>query len=773
MNMLEGLNDRQREAVLYGDGPMLILAGAGSGKTRVLTNRIAWLIHEKQVKPWNILAITFTNKAAGEMRERVNHMVGFGAESIWVSTFHSMCCRILRRHIDRLGYTGSFVIYDTDDQKTLMKDVCRRLDINTKLTKERALLNRISAAKNELIDADDYAEMNSYDYMGRKVSDAYAEYQRSLKKNNALDFDDLLMLTVELFERCPEILASYKDQFQYILVDEYQDTNTAQFRMIELLAGKGGNLCVVGDDDQSIYRFRGANIRNILSFEEVYPKAKVVRLEQNYRSTQSILDTANSVIANNVGRKEKRLWTDNGRGKTVVYRQFESGFEEAEFIADEIRRRTSSGESSLGDFAVLYRTNAQSRVLEEKLLLANVPYQIIGGVNFYARKEIKDILSYLKILDNPSDDLAVRRIINVPRRGIGAATINKLQTMADEQGVSFYSVLSRANTLPGFAKGTVAKLEGFMSVIEPLRAQAEEGRIVPLLKELLERTGYVEDLKAEGSDEAKDRIGNIDELISKAAVYDQSEGENSLNDFLSEVALVAEIDNLEDGSRRVTLMTLHSAKGLEFPVVYLTGMEENTFPSYMSLVAEDSEEEVEEERRLCYVGITRAMKELTLTSAQRRMVRGQMQYNMVSRFIEEIPPELLDSNGSAYLAGMSARGSLSSSERSRMEVSRGYSGREYRRMDEYGPDFGENSFGSIGKAKKKTSALPKYDMSQFKVKKADQLEYTVGDRVRHIKFGEGTVRDIHNGEKDFEVTVNFDKAGVKKMFAAFAKLKKI
>ncbi len=771
MSILEGLNDRQTEAVVYGDGPLLILAGAGSGKTRVLTNRIAWLIHEKGVKPWNILAITFTNKAAGEMRERVDKMVGFGAESIWVSTFHSMCCRILRRHIDRLGYTGSFVIYDTDDQKTLMKDVCKRLDIDTKMTKERALLNRISAAKNELIDPEGYAAINSYDFMGRKVSDAYTEYQRSLKKNNALDFDDLLMLTVELFERCPEILASYKEQFQYILVDEYQDTNTAQFRIIELLAGKNGNLCVVGDDDQSIYRFRGANIRNILSFEEVYPKAKVVRLEQNYRSTQSILDAANSVIAHNVGRKEKRLWTENGTGKTVAFRQFESGFEEAEFVADEIRRRTSSGEYSLGDFAVLYRTNAQSRLLEEKLLLANVPYQIIGGVNFYARKEIKDLISYLKILDNPSDDLAVRRIINVPKRGIGATTINKVQALADEEGISFYDVLRRAGSLPGFAKGTVAKLEGFMSVMEPLRQTAQEGKITPLLKELLERTGYVEELKAEGTDEAKDRIGNIDELISKAAVYDQSEGETSLNDFLSEVALVAEIDNLDDGSRRVTLMTLHSAKGLEFPVVYLTGMEENTFPSYMSLTADDSEEEVEEERRLCYVGITRAMKELTLTCAQRRMVRGQMQYNMVSRFVEEIPPQLLETSGSAYLAGMSARSSLSSSDRSRMEVSRGYTGREYRRTDEYGPDFGGSS--SWGSSAKKKSTLPRYDMSQFKVKKADHLEYEVGDRVRHIKFGEGVVQSIKNGEKDFEVTVDFDRAGVKKMFAAFAKLKRI
>ncbi len=779
MHALEGLNEQQQEAVRHYEGPLLILAGAGSGKTRVLTNRIAWLIDEKQVNPWNILAITFTNKAAGEMRERVDRMVGVEGQSIWVSTFHSMCARILRQHGEVLGYKQSFAIYDTDDQKTLMKDICKRLEIDTKILKESAILNHISSAKNELIGPKEYASMSTGRWEESRIANAYTAYQEALKKNNAMDFDDLLMQTVELFKKSSEVLSYYQNRFRFIMVDEYQDTNTAQFKLIEQLAGEQANLCVVGDDDQSIYRFRGANIQNILSFEQIWPKAKVIKLEQNYRSTQNILDVANAVITNNRGRKRKTLWTENKTGEKVRLREFGSAYEEAEFVADEIRRRSATGQASYQDFAVLYRTNAQSRLLEEKLLYANVPYQIVGGTNFYARREIKDLLSYLKTIDNALDDLAVRRIINVPKRGIGAATINKIQTYADINNLSFFEALGRSREIPGIGRSAV-KTEGFYDFIRSLRAQADEGSLTDLLKEVIERTEYVEELKKEGTDEAKDRIENIDELISKAASYVQGTDEPSLSGFLEEVSLVAQIDEMDDNVSRVTLMTLHSAKGLEFPYVYLTGMEDGIFPSYMSIVSEDAPEELEEERRLCYVGITRAMRELTLTCAQSRMLRGQTQYNKKSRFLEEIPEELLDENGSAYLGGMSARRSISSAEQSRMRTGYG--------------SFGSGSYSSVGhsgynaessdnwfelnssRAKKSAADAAKtrktYNLDEFKVQKSDHLDYGVGDRVVHVKFGEGTVQNIKEGGRDFEVTVLFDKAGVKKMFAAFAKLKK-
>ncbi len=758
MQALEGLNPQQHEAAMHYEGPLLILAGAGSGKTRVLTNRIAWLIDEKGVNPWNILAITFTNKAAGEMRERVNNMVGVGADSIWVSTFHSMCARILRQHAGLLGYERSFAIYDTDDQKTLMKEICKRLNIDSKILKENTILNKISSLKNELITPEEYLKNAGSGWETSRIAAAYVEYQKALKKNNAMDFDDLLFRTVELLRRQEEVRHYYQDRFQFIMVDEYQDTNTAQFRLIEQLAGARANLCVVGDDDQSIYRFRGANIQNILNFEKVWPSAKVIKLEQNYRSTQNILDVANAVIANNIGRKRKTLWTANGKGDKVRLRSFTSAYEEAEFVADEIRRQALRNQQPYNDFAILYRTNAQSRLLEEKLLLANVPYQIVGGINFYARKEIKDILCYLKTIDNAQDDLAVRRIINIPKRGIGSVTIGKIQTYADINGLSFFEALSRSDEIPGIGK-SAAKTMGFVDFIRVLRAQAAEGSITDLLKEIIDKTGYVMELQNEGTDEAKDRIANIDELISKAAAYQQSTNEPALSDFLEEISLVAQIDDLDEGVSRVTLMTLHSAKGLEFPIVYLTGMEDGIFPSYMSIVSDDAKEEIEEERRLCYVGITRAKQELTLTLAQSRMLRGQTQYNSPSRFLKEIPKELIDENGSTYVGGMSARRSISSSEQSRMRISRGYAG-----GDSYG-----GSYRNGAAQKPKTS----YSMSDFKISKADHLEYAEGDRVKHIKFGEGTVQTITDGGKDYEVTVNFDKGGVKKMFAAFAKLKKV
>ena len=732
------LNKEQQEAVQCTEGPLLILAGAGSGKTRVLTYRIAHLIEDCGVNPWNILAITFTNKAAGEMRERVDRIVGYGSESVWVSTFHSACVRILRRYIDRLGYDTNFTIYDTEDQKTVMKDVCRRLELDSKLYKERAVLSVISNAKNEYISPNEFQLQVRGDFRMEKMAQAYLEYQKELKKNNALDFDDLLVKTVELFQSCPDVLESYQERFRYIMVDEYQDTNTVQFKLISILAKKYHNLCVVGDDDQSIYKFRGANLKNILDFEEVFPDAQVVKLEQNYRSTKHILDTANAVIAHNRGRKEKALWTENGEGEPVFFQQFQTGYDEAEYVAGEIRKKVKNGEGEYKDFAVLYRTNAQSRLFEEKFLYANIPYKLIGGVNFYSRKEIKDILAYLKTIDNGKDDLAVRRIINVPKRGIGNVSLNKVQSYAESMGMSFFEALEDAEHVPGLGRASI-KIQPFVTLIHELRLRLADMSLEELIEEILDRTGYSQELKDEDTDEAKARLENIDEFISKAVSYEEGEEHPSLSGFLEEVALVADIDSLEESDNRVLLMTLHSAKGLEFPYVFLAGMEDGLFPSYMSIAADNPVEEIEEERRLCYVGITRAMKELTLTCARVRMIRGENQYNNISRFIREIPPELLGKKSVVPPAP---------------KVQAPPKDTPYQKAKE--------AF------KTKT-----FDPNQFKVVKADSLDYTVGDRVSHIKFGQGTVLEIADGGRDFEVKVEFDNYGVKRMFASFAKLKKV
>lgn len=649
MSIYDKLNEPQREAVYHTDGPLLILAGAGSGKTRVLTHRIAYLIGERDVNPWNILAITFTNKAAEEMRQRVDNLVGFGAESVWVSTFHSACVRILRRFIDRLGYENHFTIYDTDDQKTLIKEVCRKVDVDTKVFKERSLLSAISSAKNEMILPDEFELNAGGDFAKMKIAKVYREYEAQMRANNALDFDDLLVKTVQLLQTQPDVLESYQERFRYIMVDEYQDTNTVQFQLVSLLAGKYKNLCVVGDDDQSIYKFRGANIRNILDFEHEFPDAKVIKLEQNYRSTGNILNAANSVIANNRGRKEKSLWTENGEGELIRLRQFDTAFDEADFIGEDIKSAVRQG-GSYNDSAVLYRTNAQSRLLEEKFIAMNIPYKIVGGVNFYARREIKDLLAYLKTIDNGRDDVAVRRIINVPKRGIGLTTINRIQESATERGIGFYEALLAPGLIAGVGR-SATKLDSFAALIEYFKTLAEEMNITDLLQEVIEKTGYIESLENEDKEEAKTRKENIDELISKAATYEEScqdkDEKATLSGFLEEVALVADIDSLDEDQEYVVLMTLHSAKGLEFPRVYLAGMEDGLFPGYMSINAGDREE-LEEERRLCYVGITRAEQELTLTSARRRMVHGETQYNPMSRFVKEIPRELLDTGNKKF-----------------------------------------------------------------------------------------------------------------------------
>ena len=767
MSLLDALNEPQRQAVMATDGPLLILAGAGSGKTRVLTHRTAYLIEECGVNPYNIMAITFTNKAAGEMRERIDQMVGYGSESIWVCTFHSTCVRILRRYIDRLGFGTNFTIYDSDDQKTLMKDICKRLEIDTKMYKEKMFLSAISSAKDELIDPIEFETRAAGDYVKRKQAQVYREYQQALKQNNALDFDDLIMKTVELFKLDKEVLASYQDRFRYIMVDEYQDTNTAQFELIRLLALKYQNLCVVGDDDQSIYKFRGANIYNILNFEHHFPDATVIKLEQNYRSTQNILDAANAVIANNQGRKEKRLWTDNGAGDKITFEQLDTAAEEADFVARDIARRVRKGEYQYKDCAILYRTNAQSRLFEERFITANIPYKIFGGVNFYARKEVKDLLAYLKTIDNGQDDLAVRRIINIPKRGIGAASINKVALYAQEQEISFYDALCVAEQVPGLGKAA-AKIRPFVLFIQSMKAKAKLLSVADLLQEVIETTGYVRELEAEGTDEAEARIENIDELISKAVDYAEGEEAPTLNGFLENVALVADIDSFDENSDYVVLMTLHSAKGLEFPNVYLAGLEDGLFPSYMSITSDNSQAEIEEERRLAYVGITRAKKNLTITSARVRMVRGQTQYGKVSRFVREIPPELL--SGKIY----ESKTKEEPIEQSTFQKAR----KAFRTVPSYGgsgygKEVGEGYGSTFHSSKATKPVYTKVENQRDFGSAGGALSYQVGDRVRHIKFGDGEVMAIVSGGRDYEVTVDFDKAGTKKMFASFAKLKKI
>ena len=743
MSIYDTLNPPQREAVAQTEGPVLILAGAGSGKTRVLTHRIAYLMDEKGVNPWNILAITFTNKAAQEMRERVDKLVGFGSESIWVSTFHSACVRILRRHIDNLGYDTNFTIYDTDDQKSLMKDVCRKMNIDTKIYKERSLLAQISHAKDELLTPDDMEMKAAGDYNMKKVASVYREYQAALRKNNALDFDDLIVKTVELFEKCGAVLEYYQERFKYIMVDEYQDTNTAQFKFISLLAQRYQNLCVVGDDDQSIYKFRGANIGNILGFEHVFPDARVILLEQNYRSTRNILNAANQVIANNTERKAKTLWTENEEGSKVHFRQFLNAYEEAEYVAGEIGKLKRNGLGNYRDCAILYRTNAQSRIFEEKFIAANIPYKLVGGVNFYARKEIKDLLCYLKTINNARDDLAVQRIINVPKRGIGATTLGRVQDYADNMGISLYEALRVAEEVPSIGR-SLSKIDGFVTFIQMLKSKADVMTVEEILQEVIDSTGYVAELEAEDTEESRARIENIDELISKTVAYQEAMEEQNqsatLSGFLEEVALVADIDTVDPDQDYVLLMTLHSAKGLEFPKVFMVGMEDGIFPSHMTISYGD-DGEMEEERRLCYVGITRAMKDLTLTCAQQRMIRGETQYNRVSRFVREIPRELVDLGHT---------------------------------IQEKKPKV-EELIPTPAKYSKMKEILQgrNYKPREFKVTKANSLDYEVGDTVRHIKFGVGIVKEIVEGGRDYEVTVEFDKVGVKKMFASFAKLKKI
>ena len=916
--LLNGLNEQQKEAVRYLDGPLLILAGAGSGKTRVLTHRIGYLI-ESGVAPWNILAITFTNKAAGEMRDRVDSLLqARAAQQVFVSTFHSMCVRLLRRDIDKLGYQKDFTIYDTDDQKTLVRNCIKNLGMDTKMYRDRAVLSIISASKNEMADAESFTASAS-DLYERGVARIYTEYEKQMRANNALDFDDLLIKTVQLFHRFPEVLEYWQERFRYIMVDEYQDTNNVQFELVRLLSERYQNLCVVGDDDQSIYKFRGANIENILSFEKTFPKAKVIKLEQNYRSTKSILNAANLVIRNNHGRKEKQLWTDNEEGMLPVYNEYDTAAGEADQIIRHAAEAAARG-TRLRDQAVLYRTNAQSRLLEEKCIERNVPYIIVGGVNFYQRKEIKDVISYLRVIANDVDDLACQRIINVPKRGIGQTTIDRVSAFAAQNEISFYTALTRPENIPGIG-AAAKKIRGFTDLITEFRRRLDQGEadIRSLIEAVRDETGYKDELEKEDPVTAETRLENIEEMINKAVSFEadhamsnaisavtafadsmssfadgmegwgnsaksdndpaddlhgdalgkafakagdpaqrgffdlilnahdsleqnlQESGRDMLAQFLEEISLVADIDRTNDSDDVLTMMTLHSAKGLEFDIVYLCGMEDGLFPSAASINAMDPEGEIEEERRLCYVGFTRARRKLFLSSARERMVNGEMRYMKVSRFIDELPDDAAEKHfktirrsGESFRGFGGYEGKMEYGLSGGSRFDNGYGGRSggsygtdsigsYSSGYGSGGDFGSRSgdreaynaynafntgggfgprtvgkYGSLdttpgrsgrgksgrasgglkgsGSGKGSLDSIPGLRKGFGQAGGSDvkqKPEYTAGDRVSHIKFGEGTVTEIKDGARDYEVTVDFDTAGTKRMLAGFAKLQKI
>jgi DNA helicase-2/ATP-dependent DNA helicase PcrA len=767
---MAGLNDMQQQACEHVDGPLLILAGAGSGKTRVITHRVAYLIDQEGVNPLNILAITFTNKAAQEMRERVNLIVGDGADRVWVSTFHSLCVRILRRYADRLGYGKSFDIYDADDQKSLVKSILKDLQIDPKRYPEKMFMSEISKAKEKYMSCDEFARKNATDFAATKVADVYTEYQNRLRKNNAMDFDDLIYKTVELFEHNPDVLDSYQNRFRYIMVDEYQDTNHIQFLMVKMLARKYKNLCVVGDDDQSIYKFRGANITNILGFEKEYPEAEVIKLEQNYRSCGNILAAANAVIQHNEGRKDKALWTDRDAGEKISFEQCDTEYVEGDMVASRIKSLVRQG-VPYRDIAILYRTNAQSRILGEKMVYNNIPYRIYGGTNFYARKEIKDVLAYLKVVNNSTDNLYFRRVVNVPKRGIGEASLGKLESYANAYGISMLEAAERAKEIPGMAARTAGKIIQFAELIASFKSMIEEQESLDTIYDrILDETGYESELIAEHTEEAMTRLENIDELRNKIVEFAEDREDTGLSEFLEEIALVSDLDSLSENDDQVKLMTLHSAKGLEFPYVFICGMEERVFPSGMALNSDDPDA-IEEERRLCYVGITRAMKKLYLSAAKERMMHGNRVYSDVSRFIREIPPLLFEHE--ADMINMARRRQQESVDRYNRGLDGGsgcldasYSGTSSGGIRNYGRSNPYNAY----KAKQPASQ-PAFGKA-FVVAGSVKPDYSVGDRVRHIKFGSGTVEQLEKGDKDYEVTVNFDRCGIRKMYASFAKLKK-
>ena len=732
MELIEGLNPQQKEAVLHTEGPLLVLAGAGSGKTRVITHRIAYLIQEKGVAPWSILSLTFTNKAAREMRDRIEALIGARVLDIWSGTFHSCCVRILRREIERIGFNRDFVIYDTGDQETLIKDCLQRLGYNDRNFPPKQVLAYIGRAKDELISPEAYSINAASDFRMRKISDIYTLYQKKLKANNALDFDDILLHTLNIFDKNPDVLAYYQDKFKYILVDEYQDTNTAQYMLVSMLAKKHRNICVVGDDDQSIYGWRGANMQNILDFEKHFHGCRVIKLEQNYRSTERILDAANNVIKNNYGRKPKLLWTKNLTGEPVyVYKAFDER-DEADFTAGMVRNAVARGDNNYGDFAVLYRINAQSRVFEDSFMKMGIPYRIIGAHKFYDRKEIKDIIAYLRVVNNPHDDISLKRIVNVPRRGIGKVTLDRAEQLAYDNGVSIYSILLEASKLSELTRAS-AKIKSFTDMLVKLRSLAEYLDLTELIKSVIDQSGIIKELEQEDTIEAKTRIENIREFQSVVLdfVRNSEEEDPGLNDFLAHVSLIADVDTMADEQDRVVLMTMHSAKGLEFPIVFLAGMEEGVFPSYRSI---GEESEMEEERRLCYVGITRAREKLFLTFTKSRTLFGNTTYNRQSRFIDEIPEDLLK-----YI---SENSDLIKSD-VRKSVTNQISADEW---------------------KQRTASF-------IKAAELNTDELVAGTRVLHKKFGAGTITAREPEGSDFKLEIDFDQFGMKRLLASYAKLK--
>jgi DNA helicase II / ATP-dependent DNA helicase PcrA len=768
--LLNGLNPEQQSAVKATDGPLLLMAGAGSGKTRVLTHRIAYLIVEKRVNPYNILAITFTNKAAREMRERIGKMMGGVAEEIWISTFHSMCVRILRRDIDRMGYNRNFTILDTGDQQSVVKGILKDKNLDPKKYDPRAILGAISSAKNELVDPEEYAK-TAGGYFEQTVSDVYTEYQKRLRKNQALDFDDLIMMTIQLFQRVPEVLEYYQRKFQYIHVDEYQDTNRAQYMLVKFLANRFKNLCVVGDSDQSIYRWRGADIANILSFEKDYPNATVILLEQNYRSTKRILLAANKVIENNATRKAKNLWTENPEGNKLVYYRADSEQGEAQFVAGKIKELTRDGKYKNSDVAILYRTNAQSRVMEEVLLKSNIEYSIVGGTKFYDRKEIKDMLAYLRLISNPDDDISLQRIINVPKRGIGSSSVDKMANFAAMHDISIFQALDSVELLGLSPKITKGARE-FRDLIKNYTQMQEFLSVTELVEDILDKSGYREMLKAEKSIEAQSRLENLDELLSVTKNFEEGSEDKSLVAFLTDLALVADIDSLDDDGEKtdsITLMTLHSAKGLEFPVVFLIGLEEGVFPHSRSLM---EEAEMEEERRLAYVGITRAEQSLFITNAQMRTLYGRTSMNPASRFISEIPEDLLEgvqkeekrtntpfgSRGTSF--GRSTSGTTGTS------FGRSTSGTT-------GTSFGRNTSGTTGTSFG-TPVTRKPVMRPLAASTGgDTVGWKVGDKAEHGKWGIGTVVSVKGEGEGTELDIAFPSpTGIKRLLAKFAPITK-
>ncbi len=732
--LLNGLNPEQQRAVKTTDGPLLLMAGAGSGKTRVLTHRIAYLMVEKQVNPYNILAITFTNKAAREMKERIYSMMGGVADEIWVSTFHSMCVRILRRDIDRLGYNRNFTILDTTDQQSVVKTILKEKNLDPKKYDPRAILGAISSAKNELIGPEEFAK-NAGGHMDQIVADVYEMYQKRLRKNQALDFDDLIMTTIQLFQRVPEVLTFYQRKFQYIHVDEYQDTNRAQYMLVKLLAQRFQNLCVVGDSDQSIYRWRGADIANILSFEKDYPRSEVILLEQNYRSTKRILFAANEVIKNNLNRRDKNLWTENAEGNKIFYYRADSEQSEAQFVAGKIKEAIQSGKRKYSDFAILYRTNAQSRVMEEVLLKSNIEYSIVGGVKFYDRKEIKDTLAYLRLIANPDDDISLSRVINVPKRGVGSSSVDKIANFADMHDMSMFQALGSIELIGLSPKITKACRE-FYDLINNYTHMQEYLSVTELVEEVLEKTGYYEMLKAEKSIEAQSRLENLDEFLSVTKNFEEGNEDKSLIAFLTDLALVADIDKLDEDGKQVdtvVLMTLHSAKGLEFPVVFLLGLEEGVFPHSRSLM---EEAEMEEERRLAYVGITRAEEELFITNAQMRTLFGRTNMNPPSRFIGEIPADLID----------------------------GLEPRKTPLQSQSASPFAARQAAAV----RKPVLRPMTNSTG-----GEELEWKVGDKAVHGKWGTGTVVSVKGEGEGIELDIAFPKpVGIKRLLAKFAPITK-